>query len=235
MATYPTEFSNEYVNLHDISNMSDRGVEAVHNLQQRGLEIVSGIQSADLGQILELASRPDVMEFCPNDGKRFGTEPDKWIAKGRGGFLLRDIEDNTIVGYSWVGTEITPELPDHTETTAFRSPIYKGTGKDLVIATVEAARAIHGSSMLGLETWASNPAVKTYTHPRVGALLVNTRTQEPDKETGAMGPVRRPTIKEADAPDAVMINGIPHIRDTRLFMVFPEPQPLPGETDLVLS
>jgi hypothetical protein len=223
VSSYPTTFSAEHINLLDISNMSNRGHDSVYALQTKGLEMVSGIMETDIDQILAISATTDVKEFCPNDEKRF-SDPEKWLAKGRGAFLLRAIANSQIVGYSWVGLleEEVPELPNHPVTSAFRSQV-RGTGKDLVIATIEAARAIHGSSMIGLETWASNPAVRTYVHPRVGINIVDNRSQESDKETGEMIPIMRPTIRHAKAPDAVVIKGKPHIRDTRLFGTFPEP------------
>ncbi|MEK7152995.1 MAG: hypothetical protein AAB834_03545 [Patescibacteria group bacterium] len=216
MANFPTDFSMELLPLTE-AGLSPRGQAALGGLAAGGLEVVSGIREADTLGILAIAVKEDVREFCPNDAKRFGN-PERWLAKGRGAFLLRTIETEQIVGYSWVGTEPCEELPDHPTTTAFRTTV-KGTGTNLVIATLEGARAVHGAEDFGLETWATNGrAVKTYV--KAGAHLEYAKSEEPNKETGKLEPIMRPTLRPR-AHDPI-IDGKRRRYDTRLFMSFPK-------------
>lgn len=216
MANFPTTFSEQHVPLTP-ADMGAQGRNSISRLESLGLQMVSGLLESDIPEILAIADTEAVKEFCPNDLSRFGN-PEKWLSKGRGAFLLRTIDTEKIVGYSWVGMEECHELPDNPTTTAFRTTV-RGTGADFVTATVEAARAVHDASHLGLETWASNvKAVKTY--PRTGAQLVVSKDREVNKETGLEERIHRPTFKPEKHD--FQVDDVWRRYDVRLFMAFPE-------------
>ncbi len=216
---FPNAFTEESTDLREVS-MSERGADALQLLHDKGFYIVAGLQKADVPEIMDIARDPMVREFCPNDVRRF-SEPEAWLAKGRAAFLMRAIDTEDLVGYSWSGIEQCDELPDHPVTTAFRS-MAKGTGLGLVIVTEESTRALHGANLgIGLETWASNTgAVKTYM--RAGAQLMATSSEERNALTGEISRVVRPT--QTEDPTNTVINGVTYRPDTRLFMAFPTPQ-----------
>src|ERR1043165_7600607 len=100
MANYPTTFSEQHVPLTG-ADLSRQGRESLNHLVKLGLTMVSGLMPADISEIMAIADTDEVKEFCPNDLSRFG-DPEKWLSKGRGAFLLRTIDTEKIVGYSWV-------------------------------------------------------------------------------------------------------------------------------------
>ncbi|MCW1908090.1 MAG: hypothetical protein KIH63_001975 [Candidatus Saccharibacteria bacterium] len=225
---FPTEFASELVPLLDIA-LDPRGRAALENLEAQGVRMFSGLTEEIAPKVIELATTyPRIMEFCPNDANRFN---EAWFSKGRGPFVGLDVETSAPRIYTWAGVEYCDELPDNPITTAFRSTV-TGTGSDVVAVTLSAARAIYGAHHFGLETWATNgPANGSYF--KNGAVWKWSRIEEINKFTGEMGPVIRPTLD----PRAVVYeyDGVGYRQDVRQFMAFPEPQPLLGETDLILS
>lgn len=218
----PTSLVQELVPITEF-DLSDKAQLSVDRLAVKGLEVVSGIRVADLEDILVIAETDGVVEYCPKDRvSRFKDEESaqKWVSKGRGGFLLRTMGDHEIVGYSWIGPEPCEELPDHPITTAFRTTV-RGTGLDLTVATVEGGKAQFDIDGYGLETWASNGgAVKTYV--RAGAEFVTSKSFEKNKTTGSMERVARPTLQDGD--HVFERNGKKVVADTRIFMAFPYDQ-----------
>ena len=211
--SFPTAFSSELIPLTEV-DLSDQGRQALENLALKGLEVVSGIRTADVDEIRALAETKAVREYCPKDVNRFNQ---RWIEKGRGVFLLRVTGSEEIRGYSWSGPEKCEELPDHPNTTAFRT-VAPGTGRDLTVATVEGSRALHSEEGYGLETWASNTrAVSIYS--KVGARLVRARDTERNPDTGQTEPIMRPTLSPRQYDP--VIAGEHYRYDTRLYMAFP--------------
>jgi hypothetical protein len=207
-------------------DLSPAGREAADYLEYRGLEVVEGFLPENQPEILNLAQTSEgIQEYCTNDEKtRFPTLEAMmaWAEKGRGQFLLRTIKERAANGYLWTGEEKCDELPHHPNTSAYRS-LVPGTGAAFAIVGIEASRIMfdrkHG---YGLETWATNhDAIKMYR--KIGAVLVDTRSEEKNKKTGAMEPVTRPTLQTG--PPVFWKDGQPVRTDTRLFMSLPEEFP----------
>lgn len=221
MKAFPTALAETQTPISEYP-LSDAGLAAVDMLAERGLEMVSGIREADLDDILEFAATDAVKEYCPNDVARFSDGARRWAGKGRGGFILRTIDEHEFRGHTWMGVEACEELPNHPVTTAYRT-MAKGTGALIVVATVEAGRAIYELDKgCGLETWASNGrAVSTYT--KVDARLEKVLSEERNKKTDRLEPVTRPTLETGD--HVFWKNGVPVRTDTRMFMSLPEEFP----------
>lgn len=209
MSNFPTDFSAELVPLREIG-LNERGQASLDRIHARGFTVYSGIREVDAPDILEVAEMGEIPEYCPNDLTRFNK---KWLEKGRGAFQMRHDTTDALHAYAWGG-------PEHDETTtAFRS-IVKGTGLDLVIATVEALKVMYDvdEESITLETWASNPAVKTYIN--AGVTFTGNRSEELNKETGQVEPVMRPTLKPRKH-DVYDLDTDTYSRyDTRLFARF---------------
>lgn len=213
MNTFPTQLTPETFQIQP-GDTTQLGNQAIEHLYDRGLMLHGGLAEADIEQIQTLARSPKIVEYCPNDRRRFG-DPESWVQKGRSLFTLREFGSAAIVGYAWSGPEPCAQLPDHPITTAFRT-IIPGTGKDLVVAVVESTRQQHGDAGIGLETWASNTAaVRTYL--RAGAQLLNTVSHSPHGDR-----ILRPTLDTANASVVNHAGAFAH--DTRLFMGFPRSQ-----------
>lgn len=224
---FPTEFSTELVRLREFS-LDPRGQAALNAIEAQNVTMWSGLTEEIAPAVLELATtHPLIREFCPNDKKRFNSS---WLEKGRGMFIGTDNGTGLPRIYTWVGIEPCDELPDKPTTTAFRSDV-KGTGPDVVALTLSAARAIYGAHDFGLETWATNgPANSSYYQN--GAEWRWSRIEEMNKFTGEIGPVIRQTLDPRAA--VYEYEGVGYRQDVRVFMAFPETQPLFSETDLVL-
>jgi hypothetical protein len=74
-----------------------------------------GLTEATRLQILDLAVEPKILEFCPNDGNRFGTPEGaaKWAAKGRdfiGFYSGETVTDGKLFAYGWSGPEINKAI-----------------------------------------------------------------------------------------------------------------------------
>lgn len=186
--------------------------DAIERLCNRGLAVHIGLSKLDIPQIQQMAQDPRIVEYCPNDKRRFA-DPEKWVSKGRAFFTLRDIGSGAIAGYGWSGPEPCQKLPNHPITTAFRS-LSPGSGADFTRVVAGATRAIYTNKGMGLETWASNQrAVHTYL--KVGTLLVATESYDNNGRR-----IIRPTL---DTQNAALVNesGQPAVQDTRLYMRFP--------------
>ena len=165
-----------------------------------------GLREQDTADISPIAASAAVREFCPKDiSSRFGNVEmaERWVAKGRTMFQLRELGRGGLAGYGWTGLETSPEIPGGDTTFAVRlAPEFAGRGlaTPFTRAIVAGSSALHGGN-IWLETWGSNTAaVRTYVH--AGAQLVTTRD--------ATRPTLNPGDREIDDTR----------RDVRLFMCF---------------
>jgi hypothetical protein len=121
-----------------------------------------------------MATQPHIVEYCPNDSTRFGTEPAvrKWVGKngGRQVMALSKIQangDRRPIGYGWEGMGECEELPDNPITFAVRlgkEGIGQGLAVPFTTLIVAGSAALSGANpkKVGLETWGSNKAVGVY-------------------------------------------------------------------------
>lgn len=219
---YPTSFSERLLPLDQVG-LDIAGDEALDTLSASGLEVVSGIQEANWRDVLAIAGKIGIREYCPNDPIRFGltdseenplpedeglAKMDKWLAKngGRGVFLLQKIGDGVLAGYGWTGEEKNPEISDSDITFAIRIDPdlgIKGVGSPFSSAIVSGSMAIHNARNIGLETWKSNVrAVGAY--KKAGAKFID---EGPSSMRSTIDPVTGRIIKDA-------------VVDTRLYARF---------------
>jgi hypothetical protein len=129
---------------------------------------------------------------------------------------LKD-EGDAVVGWSWTRFGQSEMAPGYGITTGLRTSV-KGTGKDLVIATLQATRAIFDfEDKVWLETWASNErAIGVYL--KTGAVLLGAKGFEQDSNEKTTRVVR-PTVY----PDRYSnkLQGVHYVPDVRLFFGYP--------------
>lgn len=200
MTNFPTDFANEPTVLK--GNLGTRGDEALQFLEERGFVVLAGLTREHVKAISLMANEPHIKEYCPNDctNSRFADEDStqKWLDGGRGVFLLaKKINQNyEPVGYGWVGTKKTDEIPGGETTFALRlgqAGLGQGLSEPFSAAVLEGAKKLYGASKIWLETWGSNEAA-VHVYKKLGFKLIN---QKPGK---------RPTVKDGE------------VDDTRLFM-----------------
>jgi hypothetical protein len=121
-----------------------------------------------------MATQRHIVEYCPNDSTRFGTQAavGKWVGKngGRLVHVLSRIQadgDRRPIGWGWEGMGECEELPDHPITLAVRlgeEGLKQGLAMPFTTLIVAGSAALSRANprQVGLETWASNKAVGVY-------------------------------------------------------------------------
>jgi ribosomal protein S18 acetylase RimI-like enzyme len=135
-------------------------------LATQGYEVWAGLSPEYVAQIIHIAQEPSIREYCPNDAAfRFTDSPaaGRWLAKGRGAFLLIKQGDNTtmLAGYGWSGPETNEQVSSGETTFALRiSERCQGQGLATPFAAVIIAASVdlYGARNFWLETWQSNAA-----------------------------------------------------------------------------
>lgn len=224
MAEYPTTFCDEEKRISVW--YPDRDIASTHaypffSLRNSGLVVVAGLRPERVADLTEIAEQVGTREYCANDIKTRWTDittAEKQLAKdgGRAVFRLERLEDGKTMGFGWTGKSSDEEreyLPDCENTFAIRmheASQGQGLAVPFTKAIVFGSMALYGARKIGLETWGSNTAaVRTYR--RAGAELVTTKDDI------------RPTLHEDEY--TFLVDGVPHRRDVRLYMQFPQTFP----------
>jgi hypothetical protein len=184
MAQFPNAFA-EQMQLSPQDLGSQAANEAARSLAERGFVVEAGITPYLAGAIGQMATQPHIVEYCPNDATRFGTEPAvrRWIGKNGGPQVLaiskiQENGDRRPIGWGWEGMGDTEELPDHPITFAVRlgeEGLKQGLAVPFTILIVAGSAALSGADPrnVGLETWGSNKAVGVY--EKAGFVPVTTK------------------------------------------------------------
>lgn len=189
MATFPTDFANSPEPLRGGLGEPDSDIKF---LADRGLVVLSGLTREHAGVLTQLALQPHIKEYCPNDctDKRFASleSTQRWLKAGRGVFLLakESGSEYQVVGYGWVGSKETPEVPGGKTTFALRLG-KEALGQKLSVpfskVILEAAKKLYGAANIWLETWQSNEAA-VHGYQKLGFQLVNKKSAKRKTGTG---------------------------------------------------
>lgn len=155
---------------------------AVKELNERGFGVLVGLSEKQWPQILKLANQPHIKKYCPNDctDKRFASleSTRKWLASGRAVFMLTRTEDkNNVIGYGWVGTKATAEVPGGETTFAVRlgeQALGQKLSEPFSRAIIDVSNKMFGLKNFWLETWASNGGA-VHAYQKLGFELVSQR------------------------------------------------------------
>lgn len=141
MTNYPTQFVPELRFLTSEDNLGDRADEAIDNLAAHGFVIAEGVHLSQVGRISEMAGEQHIVEYCPNDKRRFGSieKVAAWLGKGGGRGMVSIFEvidedrplseddirslnadDVSQVAYGWSGFGVNEHIPGADITTAYR-------------------------------------------------------------------------------------------------------------------
>lgn len=200
--TYPVEMVDRVRPLTG-GELGPRGAAAVTSLTGVGLRAMVGLDEPTRAAMAAAAGEPHIVEFCPNDAKRFADPAAgrAWMAKGRGLVTIVD-GDGTLLAYGWSGVERNGHVPGADVTTAYRvtaagqAAARRARAVDpsfrlgMVLGDLVVATAAHvwgaPAEQISLETWASN-AVARRLYADLGFELV------------AEAPDERPTLQPIGA------------------------------------
>lgn len=141
MTNYPTTFASELHFLTEEDNLGDRASQAISTLAEHGFVAAEGVHLSQVGSIAAMAGERHIVEYCPNDLKRFGSEEKvaTWLGKGGGRGMVGIFEvvgeddplsvgdihaltsnDVSQVAYGWSGFGVNEHIPGADITTAYR-------------------------------------------------------------------------------------------------------------------
>jgi hypothetical protein len=222
LSQFPTKFTDRSAKVSDLAKgtLSELGQKALNRLEAKGLSLEFGLTQTDAAEIKSYLDKLPQQclhrEYAPRDQIRFG-DPEKWMSRGRAVFVLKG-QGGEVLGWSWTRFGESDMAPGYGITTGLRTSV-KGTGKDLIVATLQATRAFFEfKDNVWLETWASNErAVGAYL--RTGAVLLGVQSFEKNN-LGELEKIARPTVYPSEY--SVLVDGSHYIADTRLYMGYPD-------------
>lgn len=140
---YPTALAEDLTFLTPDMGLGERADAALADLHEHGFVAAAGLTEYHAGSLAVIAAEPHIVEYCPNDKKRFGTlaATAKWVGKGGGRGMVgiytvegnngeplsaADIENITsqdvhMVADGWSGYDLNKHIPGADITTAYRS------------------------------------------------------------------------------------------------------------------
>ena len=177
-------------------------------LNELGVHAYMGLDEPTRQAITKASQQRHIVEFCPNDKKRFGTPDaaDKWQAKGRG--LITFWRDG-LLNYEWAGMEPNRHLPDYPVTTAYRvttagaalNAEMREDNPTFSLALTAAQLLLHYSvrtwgtsrAEISLETWNSNKRAGRL-YEKLGFRDAALGSWEPRPSLGASDSLQSPQI-----------------------------------------
>lgn len=225
MAQFPDAFAEQMQPLpQDLGSQAAN--DAARSLAERGFIVEAGITPYLAGAIGQMATQSHIVEYCPNDSTRFGTEAAvrKWVGKngGRQVLAISKIQENgnrRPIGWGWEGMSACEELPDNPITFAVRlgeEGTQQGLAVPFTMLIVAGSAALSGANPreVGLETWGSNKAVGVY--EKAGFVAVTSRED--------VRPTRQPvgTVINGNTVFVGELKSKPAnmVRDTRHYMAY---------------
>lgn len=179
MIPLPTHFTEQTTKLTP-DKLDEGSVESLNILEEKSYEVHYGLTIKYADDIAKMCLEPGIKEYCPKDWTgRFADREStkKWLAKGRGTFLLlkREGEDLKLAGYGWVGKGNNENIDGGETTFAIRigdSAQGQGLATHFARLIVYGSKNIYDAKNIWLETWQSNSGA-VHVYHKIGFTDVN--------------------------------------------------------------